>query len=217
MENIEERIERYKKELEQIYKKSRPRAIPAMEQESPPTPPKEQPPAREELFPKRPYPERQREPIVLPFETEKDRTPEDAWREYCADCTEKGFLKTQVFTARRTFPVSKATVTVSKNFPEGRFVIATETTDESGNAPMITLPAVSKSLSNSPSGALPYTAYDMTVSHPNFNTMYYYNIPIFEGILSEQNVDLIPLASTPSESGFDKIIEKEPPSLWERS
>lgn len=126
-------------------------------------------------------------------------------------------MKAQIFTARRTYPVKGATVTVSKTFPEGKYIIAVETSDESGNVPTITLPALKKELSDRPSAELPYTTFDMKVEHPSFNTMYYYNIPIFEGILSEQNVDLVPLASTPSDSDFDKVIEKEPPSLWERS
>lgn len=216
MENLQSNIEKYKRELEELYKKSRSRAEISAFEPAPPVP--SNPPGETAPIPSAPpqsaVPAPSKQPIVLPFESEASRTAEDAWNDYCRLCTAEGFLKTQVFTARRAFPVEGATVTISKSFPEGRHIIAVETSDESGNTPMISLPAVSRTLSEKPGNALPYTAFDMTVEHPGFNTMYYYNIPIFDGVYSEQTADLIPIASTPSDENFNRIIEKEPPSLW---
>lgn len=113
---------------------------------------------------------------------------------------DSGVIKTQVFTARRTYPVENAQVNLFKVFPDGAYLIDSQFTDRSGQVKLVTVPALERSLSETPGDPAPYVSYRITVSHPDFMDAVIEQVPVFEGVTSLQAVDLIPAAAAPVNS-----------------
>ena len=113
---------------------------------------------------------------------------------------DSGVIKTQVFTARRTYPVENAQVNLFKVFPDGAYLIDSQFTDRSGQVKLVTVPALERSLSETPGDPAPYVSYRITVSHPDFMDAVIEQVPVFEGVTSLQAVDLIPAAAAPVDS-----------------
>lgn len=113
---------------------------------------------------------------------------------------DSGVIKTQVFTARRTYPVENAQVNLYKVFPDGAYLIDSQFTDRSGQVKLVTVPALERSLSETPGDPAPYVSYRITVSHPDFMDAVIEQVPVFEGVTSLQAVDLIPAAAAPVNS-----------------
>ena len=67
-------------------------------------------------------------------------------------------------------------------------------TDINGKTPKIALKTKSKSLSNNPENVFPYQTYNAYVTKDGYYDSTYINIPIFQGITSLQEADLIPLS-----------------------
>lgn len=119
-----------------------------------------------------------------------------------------GALIVQTFTSKRAFPVSQAEVVISQNTPDGEKVIYKGQTDISGKLFTIPLPCINTADTLNPKigfqDNVKNYSYKITVTHPDFLTMIFYNIPVFEGTISIQSVDLVPksLSTDP-----DKPIE----------
>lgn len=99
-----------------------------------------------------------------------------------------GFLRVQAFAGQRTIPVPNATVLVTRDFTDGARRFASGVTNESGVLDGIALPAPDSMLAQSPTGEMPYALYDIRVSHPDYRTEIYRQVPIFAGIKSIQPV-----------------------------
>lgn len=101
-----------------------------------------------------------------------------------------GFLIVNTRTALGSLPVGGAEVRVV-----GTDTDLTVTTDPSGVSERMRLPAppVENSLTSTPDG-LPYATYDVSVSAPGYYTAQSRSVPVFPGIVSVQNVNLIPIA-----------------------
>ncbi len=149
----------------------------------------------------------------------EERTPAEAYDEFLAENPFNGTLRVQVFTARRAFPVGGAEVQVSKRFPEGKHVIGNYITDSSGSTVDILLPTPSADSSLSPhvyDGTesdeeikKPYSTYDITVKKDPYITYNFYDVPIFKGIVSRQDVDMIPITAGNGATSLD-VYETEP-------
>lgn len=103
-----------------------------------------------------------------------------------------GTLKIQAYAGRQAVPVPGAQVTVSRRFQDGVHEFASGVTDENGIFDSIVLPAPDKKLAEAPEGIAPYATYDIRVSHPDYRTEIYQQVPIFEGISSIQPVRFLP-------------------------
>ncbi len=117
-----------------------------------------------------------------------------------------GKLRVQTYASTQVFPIQNAKVTVEKDFSDGSFTFAEEYTDIDGVAENINLPTKSKELSQSPDTPIPYSTYTVKVSHPQFESITFFNVPIFEGIESLQPVAMLPLRNTNQNETF---IEEE--------
>lgn len=102
--------------------------------------------------------------------------------------TKSGFLRIQAFAGPQTIPVPGADVLVTRNFLDGTRRFAAGTTDSSGVLDGIILPAPDSTLSQQPGTVLPYALYDVRVSHPDYRTEVYRDVPVFDGIKSIQPV-----------------------------
>ena len=102
--------------------------------------------------------------------------------------TESGFLCVQAFAGPQTIPVSGAQVLVTRDFTDGTRRFAAGQTDESGVLDGIVLPAPPGARAQAPGNTVPYALYDIRVSHPDYRTEIYQQVPVFEGVKSIQPV-----------------------------
>lgn len=99
-----------------------------------------------------------------------------------------GFLRVQAFAGQQTIPVPGASVLVTKDFTDGARRFASGLTDVSGVLDGIVLPAPDSALAQSPTGKMPFALYDIRVSHPDYRTEIYSQVPIFADVKSIQPV-----------------------------
>ncbi len=107
----------------------------------------------------------------------------------------KGMLRVQVFAAQQAFPIINAKVEVEKELEDGAHLFSEAYTDINGIVENITLPTKEKSLSQSPGGTIPYTTYTVRVTHPHFAPLTFCQVPIFDAIESLQPVAMTPAVS----------------------
>ena len=115
-------------------------------------------------------------------------TVPDTYESFRSRNTSAGWLRVQAFAGPQTLPVPDADVLVTRDFVDGVRRFASGKTDGSGILDGITLPAPDNTLAQSPGTIQPYTLYDIRVSHPDYRTEIYNQVPIFPGIKSIQPV-----------------------------
>lgn len=109
--------------------------------------------------------------------------------------SEKGFLRVKVTTGRGSIPVENAKVTVTY-YKNGEFCLAgTFFTDSSGQTEILELPAPSKATSEKPDILYPSALYDIEITAEGYYDVVSRDVPVFEGITSLQNVDVIPVST----------------------
>jgi hypothetical protein len=117
-----------------------------------------------------------------------------------------GYMIVRVTTARGAIPLEGALVTVSNYAPEfesGRGdAIAVYKTNNSGITEKFALPAPPRSLSMSPGNGRSYETYNVSVAKDGYYQQYFINAPVFEGITSIQNADMIPLPDNGQTDNF---------------
>ena len=105
-----------------------------------------------------------------------------------------GFIKVAVSTAQQAVPLPGCKVTISSG-ENGIDFYAEYETDISGNTPVVSVPAPSRDLSQTPGGNVrPYYRYNIDVEFPCYDEVNITEVPVFEGILSIQPVSLAPAA-----------------------
>lgn len=118
-----------------------------------------------------------------------------------------GYMIVRVTTARGAIPLEGAVVTVSdylgeENAERGN-AIATYKTNASGLTDRFMLPAPPKALSMSPGNGKSYLTYNIAVAKDGYYQQNYINAPVFEGITSIQNADMIPIPDNGQTDRFD--------------
>ena len=133
----------------------------------------------------------------------------DPIRRFLTENPAFGTLIFQVTGGQGAFPVAGATVTITKPLNERLGISVTVTTDESGKTPPLSLPTPSKELSQSPNNGIVYAAYQADISAPNHVTTKIRDLPVFDGIITIQPVNLSPDfgQNTPEP---EEIEDKEP-------
>ena len=112
----------------------------------------------------------------------------DTYESFLQNNEKAGFLRVQAFAGPQTIPVANAEVLVTRKFLDSTRRFALGKTDESGILDGIVLPAPDGSLAQQPGSIRPYALYDVRVSHPDYRTEIYQNVPIFDNIKSIQPV-----------------------------
>ena len=132
-----------------------------------------------------------------------------------------GYMIVRVTTARGAIPLEDATVTVNNYDPEfekGRGdIISVYTTNSSGLTERFALPAPPRELSMAPGNGKSYQSYILTVTKEGYADQEYINVPVFEGITSIQNADMVPLPENgqSDRQGYNsgRFFEGENPKL----
>ena len=125
--------------------------------------------------------------------------------------TGAGWLQVSVGTANGTLPVAGAEVTIygsdAKNDNTG--ILYSLRTDESGQTETVELAAPSRALSMIPGDPAPYARYNIAVHRDGYGTVRNVGVPIFDGVLSDQRVILIPLSEFETDRP-ETIVESDP-------
>lgn len=110
------------------------------------------------------------------------------------DKTGSGKLRVRVSSANNAIPVPEATVMIfaDNDDGEGGVTLFSMLTDSSGVTDTVSVPAPGKSASLTPGAKKPYATINIRVTRDGFYPVENVGVPIFDGILSEQNVNLIP-------------------------
>ena len=109
--------------------------------------------------------------------------------------TPMGTLFAKVTAGRGTIPLEGVTVYV-RDYTDGAGgeLLYTLKTGPDGVTPSVRLPAPDKASSLSPGGVyIPYSEYVITAVKNGFNTVENVGVPVFDGIVSIQSVDMVPL------------------------
>lgn len=121
--------------------------------------------------------------------------------------TGTGKLVVQVYVASGALPVEGAKVTVTD--ADGN-VVAERITDISGVASVEKLTAPAAEYSQQPGRVIPYSTYNILVSHPGYYTAQFLNVPVFDKNESIQPVGLIPLGENATENERITTVESGP-------
>ncbi len=124
-----------------------------------------------------------------------------------------GFLRVRVYTSNAQLPIEDATVTVTQPGATASRLLATRITDESGLIPILTLPTPPPSESQAAGTPTPYSTVDIIVDHPDYERVLIENAQIFPGIISEQNIPLIPIEERPAVWNLTEVFPVSPQEL----
>ena len=113
-----------------------------------------------------------------------------------------GYLKVKLSTARGAIPLEGATVRVRAEGVGNTGAVYSLETDSSGLTDILPLPAPPRSLSQEPNGSIPYSLWEISVFCDGFISAIFSGVPVYTGITSVQNANLVPLPEgfLPSES-----------------
>lgn len=107
-----------------------------------------------------------------------------------------GTIISQVRTSDAYLPIENATVAYYENDPTGvKELVGLRKTDSSGKTQPIELSAPDASASQQPEqpgDPEPYRTVDIIADHPDFNRVTILNVQVFEGILTYQDIMLVP-------------------------
>ena len=103
-----------------------------------------------------------------------------------------GFITVNVRTAGGALPVEGATVTISR--ADNSDVVAVMITDSAGTSEVLSLPAPSKETSFIPGSDNVSSFYIVDTYRDGYYEAIVYDVPIFDGVTSIQQVLLVPIA-----------------------
>ncbi len=110
--------------------------------------------------------------------------------------TGRGYLRVVVRKARETLPIEGAFVQVygSDAAGDNTDVLFSLRTDADGVSETVQLPAPPAALSMKPGDPAPYSVYNVTVQKDGYGRVENVGVPIFDGVVSTQPVQLVPLS-----------------------
>lgn len=124
-----------------------------------------------------------------------------------------GFLTVRTFTSAAQLPVEDVTVSVSVPGSNGTRLFATRLSDESGLAGPIAIPAPDRSASQQAGAVTPYSTVDIIADHPDYERVLVENAQIFAGVLTQQEISLIPLEARPEVFNMTETFQITPQPL----
>lgn len=174
-------IEKYKNEMRQMYQSVNP-PIRAVATEPPAPMPQIET-----------TPQKSQNPTTVPPKT---------------DNTTTGGLLGIITAVRSLYPVKNAKVTIFKGDYDNMELIDTDIANESGRTKIFTLPTPEKALSlEEDNQTIPYATYNMLVESDGYIKNIHLNIPVFSGVTSLQQSNLI-LEETAGEDKKPQIFDE---------
>ena len=109
-----------------------------------------------------------------------------------SDSSTTGGLLAIVTTVRSLYPVKNAKVTIFSGDPQNMDIIDSALTDDSGRTKLFSLPTPEKNLSlQEDNTLLPYAVYNMQIEADGYVKNIHLNIPVFSGVTSLQQSNLL--------------------------
>ena len=127
-----------------------------------------------------------------------------------------GTLIVRTYASEAQLPIVGTTVSVTQQTPDGTRLLATRITDRSGRTAPITIETPPRVDSESPAAAgaaIPWTNVDILAEHPNYERVLIENGQIFAGVVTEQNIQMLPLEVNPELFNVTEIIDTTPQAL----
>lgn len=124
-----------------------------------------------------------------------------------------GFLTIRTYTSAAQLPVEDVTVSVTRSDSKGARLLATRLTDESGLAGPIPIATPDRSESLQAGIATPFATVDIIADHPDYERVLVENAQVFAGVLSQQNIALIPLEARPKVFNMTEAFQITPQPL----
>lgn len=118
-----------------------------------------------------------------------------------------GLLTVRVFTSDAQLPIEGAAVTITQETQNGSRLLASRITNESGiiSTVRINTPELSGSLS--PGTDNPFALVNILVDEPEYERVLIENVQLFPGILTQQNIELLPLSIQPDAFNMTEVID----------
>lgn len=116
-----------------------------------------------------------------------------------APLTDEATLQVLVTAAQQAIPIPNVLVLLSRQDPGQPLetLIRVMSTDESGQTPVVVLPAPDRALTQEPGEYLPYTVYRVVVAAEGYQPQFHGNVALFGGMSTLLPVELIPLLEAP--------------------
>ncbi len=124
-----------------------------------------------------------------------------------------GYLIIRTYTSAAQLPVAGATVSVTEQGENGARLIATRITDRSGRTTPIKITTPDRSESLTPGQPLPFKDVNITIDKTGFDRVLIENAQLFAGIITEQNVEMLPLGEHPDAFNMTELIDITPQAL----
>ena len=126
-----------------------------------------------------------------------------------------GTIQFRIFTSNASIPVEGATVIVRQQDPPYE-LLGILTTDESGQTRPLTIAARDVALGQTPESLVePWVGLTVQVEHPEFEQVQLNGVQLFPGILTVQNVQLLPLQEFDTEQNHEQQFDFTPQPIWE--
>ncbi len=126
-----------------------------------------------------------------------------------------GSIQFRVFTSNANLPIEGATVVVRQQDAPGD-LLGLLVTDRSGQTSPLTLPAPDVSLGQTPENQLqPWIGLTVSIDHPEYQRVILQGVQLFPGILTIQNVQLLPSQQFDAAQEGDQEYHFTPQPLWE--
>ncbi len=120
---------------------------------------------------------------------------------------ENGYLAVRVYTSQAQLPIEGATVTVTRPTPNGTKLLATRITDRSGNIAPVAIETPDREESLQAGIRIPFASVDITADYPGYERILVENAQIFSGVLSQQNLELIPIEERPEVFNMTEVFQ----------
>lgn len=120
---------------------------------------------------------------------------------------EQGFITARVFSTDAQLPIEGANVTISQPSQNGTRLLASRLTDRNGNISPIAVDTPDRSESLQAGTPAPFTLVDITVDYPGYERILVENAQVFSGIVTQQNLVLIPLQERPQAWNLTEIFQ----------
>ena len=126
-----------------------------------------------------------------------------------------GTIQFRVFTSNANIPIPGATVIVRGQYsPYTLYGVLV--TDESGQTPVLTIPAPDESLGQTSGSEIkPWLGLRVYVEHPGYEAVTFDGVQLFPRVLSIQAVQLVPNQKVDPEEDDLQEFDFTPQPIWE--
>lgn len=122
-----------------------------------------------------------------------------------------GYIRIHAYTSFARLPLQNVAVTITAT--DGT-AIAARLTDRSGLTQAIEIPVPDKSAGTSPdTGIIPYTAVNVYARLEGFEQVENENVQIFPGIITEQDLEMVPQSELPDSWSKIDVFNTPPQNL----